>query len=115
MLVKRSVRVWYVLSIICGCICVGGLANSGVDYLCESQPGLRLESGYVFLVVCFPDLREKGCISGNSWNTLLITSVCTEIFLPSYADYHFDDLECRQDPVQDIILTDEEVKNMFPS
>ena len=39
----------------------------------------------------------------------------TEIFLPSYADYHFDDLERRQDPVQDIILTDEEVKNMFPS
>ncbi|EUC39155.1 hypothetical protein COCCADRAFT_81145 [Bipolaris zeicola 26-R-13] len=44
---------------------------------------------------------------GFDWNQ--------EIFLPSYADYHFDDLECRQDPVQDIILTDEEVKNMFPS
>lgn len=39
----------------------------------------------------------------------------SEIFLPSYADYHFDDLERRQDPVQDIILTDEEIKNMFPS
>jgi len=38
-----------------------------------------------------------------------------EIFLPSYADYHFDDLERRQDPVQDIILTEEEIKNMFPS
>ncbi|USP80122.1 hypothetical protein yc1106_07396 [Curvularia clavata] len=44
---------------------------------------------------------------GFDWNQ--------EIFLPSYADYHFDDLECRQDPVQDIILTDEEIKNMFPS
>jgi hypothetical protein len=44
---------------------------------------------------------------GFDWNQ--------EIFLPSYADYHFDDLECRQDPVQDIILTEEEVKNMFPS
>ncbi|KNG45625.1 hypothetical protein DDE82_002010 [Stemphylium lycopersici] len=44
---------------------------------------------------------------GFDWNQ--------EIFLPSYADYHFDDLERRQDPVQDIILTDEEVKNMFPS
>ncbi|CAO2654413.1 Nn.00g111460.m01.CDS01 [Neocucurbitaria sp. VM-36] len=44
---------------------------------------------------------------GFDWNQ--------EIFLPSYADYHFDDLERRQDPVQDIILTDEEIKNMFPS
>lgn len=38
-----------------------------------------------------------------------------EIFLPSYADYHFDDLERRQDPIEDIIVTDEEVKKMFPS
>ena len=38
-----------------------------------------------------------------------------EMFLPSYADFHFDDLERRQDPVQDIVVTDEEVKNMFPS
>ncbi|KAA8627129.1 hypothetical protein PtrSN002B_004042 [Pyrenophora tritici-repentis] len=44
---------------------------------------------------------------GFDWNQ--------EIFLPSYADYHFDDLERRQDPVQDIILTEEEIKNMFPS
>ncbi|KAJ4375262.1 hypothetical protein N0V83_002348 [Neocucurbitaria cava] len=44
---------------------------------------------------------------GFDWNQ--------EIFLPSYADYHFDDLERRQDPVQDIIVTDEEIKNMFPS
>jgi len=39
----------------------------------------------------------------------------TEMFLPSYADFHFDDLERRQDPVEDIVVTDEEVKNMFPS
>lgn len=39
----------------------------------------------------------------------------TEIFLPSYADYHFDDLERKQDPVEDIIVTDEEIANMFPS
>lgn len=39
----------------------------------------------------------------------------TEIFLPSYADYQFDDLERKQDPVQDIVVTDEEVANMFPS
>ncbi|OAL45047.1 hypothetical protein IQ07DRAFT_232139 [Pyrenochaeta sp. DS3sAY3a] len=44
---------------------------------------------------------------GFDWNQ--------EIFLPSYADYHFDDLERRQDPVEDIYVTDEEVKNMFPS
>ncbi|KAH8724405.1 hypothetical protein GQ44DRAFT_773041 [Phaeosphaeriaceae sp. PMI808] len=43
---------------------------------------------------------------GFDWNQ--------EIFLPSYADYHFNDLECRQDPVQDIILTEEEVGKMFP-
>ncbi|EDU44670.1 hypothetical protein PTRG_11620 [Pyrenophora tritici-repentis Pt-1C-BFP] len=42
-------------------------------------------------------------------------SSSVKIFLPSYADYHFDDLERRQDPVQDIILTEEEIKNMFPS
>lgn len=41
--------------------------------------------------------------------------VCTEIFLPSYADYQFDnDLETRRDPVTDIIVTDEEVGKMFP-
>ncbi|KAF2268639.1 hypothetical protein CC78DRAFT_455268 [Lojkania enalia] len=44
---------------------------------------------------------------GFDWNQ--------EIFLPSYADYHFDDLERKQDPVQEIFVSDEEVKNMFPS
>lgn len=38
-----------------------------------------------------------------------------EIFLPSYADYEFDDLETRKDPVQEIILTDEEAEKMVPS
>ncbi len=38
-----------------------------------------------------------------------------EMFLPSYTDFQFDDLERRQDPVEDIVVTDEEVKNMFPS
>ena len=41
--------------------------------------------------------------------------LCTEIFLPSYADFHFDELERKQDPVQEIFVSDEEVKNMFPS
>ncbi|KAF1939614.1 hypothetical protein EJ02DRAFT_456817 [Clathrospora elynae] len=55
-------------------------------------------------------LRLITCVKasqGFDWNQ--------EIFLPSYADYHFDDLERRPDPVQDIILTEEEVRNMFPS
>ena len=39
----------------------------------------------------------------------------TEMFLPSYADFHFDDLERKKDHVEDIVVTDEEVKNMFPS
>ncbi|KAH8635562.1 hypothetical protein IG631_10963 [Alternaria alternata] len=55
-------------------------------------------------------LRLITCVKasqGFDWNQ--------EMFLPSYIDYHFDDLERRQDPVQDIILTDEEVRNMFPS
>jgi hypothetical protein len=38
-----------------------------------------------------------------------------EMFLPSYADFHFDDLERKKDHVEDIVVTDEEVKNMFPS
>ncbi|KAF9634517.1 hypothetical protein BFW01_g5412 [Lasiodiplodia theobromae] len=44
---------------------------------------------------------------GFDWNQ--------DIFLPSYADYESSELERRQDPVQDIILTDEEVASMFPS
>ncbi|KAF2240831.1 hypothetical protein BU26DRAFT_525733 [Trematosphaeria pertusa] len=45
---------------------------------------------------------------GFDWNQ--------EIFLPSYiANFDFDDLERKQDPVKDIIVTDEEVANMFPS
>ncbi|KAH7115162.1 hypothetical protein B0J11DRAFT_540001 [Dendryphion nanum] len=38
-----------------------------------------------------------------------------EIFLPSYAEYHHEDIERKQDPVQDIFVTDEEVANLFPS
>ncbi|KAK3058284.1 hypothetical protein LTR09_001362 [Extremus antarcticus] len=37
-----------------------------------------------------------------------------ELFLPSYADYDAQDLEHKQDPVQDIILTDEEAAAMLP-
>jgi len=49
------------------------------------------------------------------WGGVSCADGATEMFLPSYADFHFDDLERRQDPVEDIVVTDEEVKNMFPS
>ncbi len=38
----------------------------------------------------------------------------TELFLPSYADYDSLDLEHKAEPVQDIILTDEEAAAMLP-
>lgn len=56
------------------------------------------------------DSGQISCVKasqGFDWNQ--------EIFLPSYADYTFDDLERRQDPVEDIIVTEEEVRNMLPS
>jgi hypothetical protein len=38
----------------------------------------------------------------------------TEIFLPSYIDCDFESLERKRDPVHEIKLTDEEIKNMLP-
>ncbi|KAK0800762.1 hypothetical protein LTR91_012807 [Friedmanniomyces endolithicus] len=43
---------------------------------------------------------------GFDWNQ--------ELFLPSYADYDSLDLEHKAEPVQDIILTDEEAAAMLP-
>jgi hypothetical protein len=37
-----------------------------------------------------------------------------DIFLPSYLDYDSSDLEHRPDPVQEIILTDEEAAAILP-
>ena len=37
-----------------------------------------------------------------------------EIFIPSYVDYEYTPLENRREPVHEIHLTDEEVKNMLP-
>jgi hypothetical protein len=66
--------------------------------------------------------RVKGSIGikVRFWASLFdseleLTRMTPEMFLPSYADYHFDDLERRQDPVEDIIVTEEEGKKMFPS
>ncbi|KAI9872472.1 MAG: hypothetical protein M1830_001490, partial [Pleopsidium flavum] len=44
---------------------------------------------------------------GFDWNQ--------DIFLPSYADRDSSELERKKDPVHDIILTDEEANNVFPS
>ncbi|KAI6245685.1 hypothetical protein HI914_06193 [Erysiphe necator] len=43
---------------------------------------------------------------GYEWNP--------EIFLPSYIDIEFESLERKRDPVHEIRLSDEEIKNMFP-
>jgi len=43
---------------------------------------------------------------GFDWNQ--------EIFLPSYIDHDFESLERRQDPVEDIIITDEEAAALLP-
>ena len=40
--------------------------------------------------------------------------IIIELFLPSYAEYDAQDLEHKQDPVQDIVLTDEEAAAMLP-
>lgn len=37
-----------------------------------------------------------------------------EIFLPSYVDCDYVPLENRREPVHDIMLSDEEIKNMLP-
>jgi len=43
-----------------------------------------------------------------------LTTCRKELFLPSYVDYDSQDLERKQDPVQDIVLTEEEIAAMFP-
>jgi hypothetical protein len=37
-----------------------------------------------------------------------------EIFLPSYVECDFESLERKRDPVHEIRLSDEEIKQMFP-
>jgi len=43
---------------------------------------------------------------GFDWNP--------EIFLPSYVESDFESLERRRDPVHEIRLSDEEIKEMLP-
>lgn len=54
-------------------------------------------------------MPQVSCVKrgqGFDWNQ--------ELFLPSYADYESQDLEHRQDPVEEIIVTEEEIALMFP-
>lgn len=42
------------------------------------------------------------------------TDNISEIFLPSYVECDFESLERKRDPVHEIRLSDEEIKQMFP-
>lgn len=41
-------------------------------------------------------------------------TTASEIFLPSYVESDFESLERQRDPVHEIVVTDEEIRNMFP-
>ncbi|SMQ51953.1 unnamed protein product [Zymoseptoria tritici ST99CH_3D7] len=58
------------------------------------------EGGAPRLVTCVKSSQ------GFDWNQ--------ELFLPSYADYDSNDLEHRPDPIEEIVLTDEEAAAMMP-
>ncbi|KAF2174094.1 hypothetical protein M409DRAFT_16368 [Zasmidium cellare ATCC 36951] len=58
------------------------------------------EDGPPRLVTCVKSSQ------GFDWNQ--------ELFLPSYIDYDPQDLEHRPDPVDDIVLTDEEAAAILP-
>ncbi|RMZ72056.1 hypothetical protein GMOD_00007047 [Pyrenophora seminiperda CCB06] len=98
-----------------------GSSNSSASSTPSSSPGMRRRES--LMSEAFSKAEHTVINVGEDECPRLITCVKAsqgfdwnqEIFLPSYADYHFDDLERRQDPVQDIILTEEEIKNMFPS
>jgi hypothetical protein len=69
------------------------------DYMYQDISRLRLEPGYAELFFYPPYLG---------------LTLITDIFLPSYLDYDSSDLEHRPDPVQEIILTDEEAAAILP-
>jgi hypothetical protein len=70
------------------------------DYMYQDISRLRLEPGYT----------ELSSIKPRYSQLMLIA----DIFLPSYLDYDSSDLEHRPDPVQEIILTDEEAAAILP-
>jgi hypothetical protein len=71
-----------------------------IDYMYQDISRLRLEPGYA----------EVSSIIPRYIQLMLIA----DIFLPSYLDYDSSDLEHRPDPVQEIILTDEEAAAILP-
>nr|POE93664.1 hypothetical protein CFP56_19676 [Quercus suber] len=73
----------------------------------------RLVSGVV-LFTSSPLSREsyKVTLSGKKERKLI--NVILELFIPSYADHDSHELEHKPDPVQDIVLTDEEAAAMLP-
>lgn len=78
--------------------------NHKIDNVRQIFPRLRLESRYAlsFSPDTLPTIEQS-----------LIVNI--DMFLPSYVNSDFTDLEHRQDPVADIILTEEERENMLPS
>jgi hypothetical protein len=73
------------------------------DYLRPIISRLRLEPRYIAMS---HKVLPRYC-------SLIIVS-CVEIFLPSYVECDFESLERKRDPVHEIRLSDEEIKNMFP-
>ncbi|PVH96365.1 hypothetical protein DM02DRAFT_617273 [Periconia macrospinosa] len=108
-----------------------GIANNWKYGSYESVKGDDVASTPTSTAVRRPSLMSKSITKtehtvinvGNSETPRLITCVKAsqgfdwnqEIFLPSYASFDFDNLERKQDPVEEIVLTDEEIANMFPS
>lgn len=53
-----------------------------------------------------PQISFLSSSQGYQWNP--------EIFLPSYIDCDYIPLEAQREPVHEIRLSDEEIKNMLP-
>ena len=68
---------------------------------------VELDAGYS----SSESLLKQSNIQAKRWYT---ASCETELFLPSYADYDSQELEHKQDPVEEIVLTDEEAASMLP-
>jgi hypothetical protein len=59
---------------------------------------------------------NQGETVSNILHRTIRTDICpiTELFLPSYANREAQDLEHRPDPVEEIVLTDEEAAAVLP-
>lgn len=68
-------------------------------------------------VTCVKSSQGFNWNQGTTWDLRIVRELADEkleLFLPSYIDYDHQDLERRPDPVQDIVLTDEEAAAIFP-